>query len=135
MKLRPRPWLERYERQNLKGVEDLNLPQRFYDKAAKVAKPWEKYDLMLQYRYGRICKFDLWACANQSSQSFVINANDLIAGRPFLPRNRSKSTRNCTRTWTLYSNHDGTNTERKMSEEFILRPIVCLNKRVNPPVR
>jgi len=50
VKLRPRPWLERYERQNLKGVEDLNLPQRFYDKAAKVAKPWEKYDLMLQYR-------------------------------------------------------------------------------------
>jgi large subunit ribosomal protein L19 len=42
--------LERWERQNLKGVEDLNLPQAFYDRAEKVAKPWEKYDLMLQYR-------------------------------------------------------------------------------------
>nr|SVE70727.1 EOG090X0F2L [Daphnia similis]SVE71353.1 EOG090X0F2L [Daphnia similis]SVE72612.1 EOG090X0F2L [Daphnia similis] len=50
VKLRPRPWLERWERQNLQGVEDLNLPQRFYDKAEKVAKPWEKYDLMLHYR-------------------------------------------------------------------------------------
>nr|CAG4647457.1 EOG090X0F2L [Megafenestra aurita]SVE92695.1 EOG090X0F2L [Megafenestra aurita] len=50
VKLRPRPWLERWERQNLKGIEELNLPQRFYDKAEKVAKPWEKYDLMLQYR-------------------------------------------------------------------------------------
>nr|CAG4651383.1 EOG090X0F2L [Simocephalus serrulatus]SVE94542.1 EOG090X0F2L [Simocephalus serrulatus] len=50
VKLRPRPWLERWERQDLKGVEDLNLPQKYYDKAKKVAKPWEKYDLMLQYR-------------------------------------------------------------------------------------
>jgi len=50
VKLKPRPWLERYERQDLKGIEDLNLPQQFYDKAAKVAKPWEKFDLMLQYR-------------------------------------------------------------------------------------
>nr|SVE73863.1 EOG090X0F2L [Daphnia atkinsoni] len=50
VKLRPRPWLERWERQNLQGVEDLNLPQRFYDRAEEVAKPWEKYDLMLHYR-------------------------------------------------------------------------------------
>nr|SVE74485.1 EOG090X0F2L [Daphnia barbata] len=50
VKLRPRPWLERWERQDLQGVENLNLPQRFYDRAKEVAKPWEKYDLMLQYR-------------------------------------------------------------------------------------
>nr|CAH0102928.1 unnamed protein product [Daphnia galeata] len=50
VKLRPRPWLERWERQDLQGVQDLNLPQRFYDRAKEVAKPWEKYDLMLQYR-------------------------------------------------------------------------------------
>nr|SVE75431.1 EOG090X0F2L [Daphnia dolichocephala] len=50
VKLRPRPWLERWERQDLQGVENLNLPQRFYDRAKEVAKPWEKFDLMLQYR-------------------------------------------------------------------------------------
>ena len=50
MKLNPRPWLERYERMDLKGVQDLELPQRFYDKAAKVARPWEKKDLMKMYR-------------------------------------------------------------------------------------
>lgn len=51
MKLRPRPWLERWERQNLQGVEEIKLPQAFYDRATKAAKPWEKYDLMLHYRY------------------------------------------------------------------------------------
>nr|CAG4641257.1 EOG090X0F2L [Eulimnadia texana] len=50
VKLRPRPWLERWERQDLKGLQDLELPQKFYDRAAAVAKPWEKYDLMKQYR-------------------------------------------------------------------------------------
>ncbi|XP_050027321.1 large ribosomal subunit protein bL19m [Dermacentor andersoni] len=50
VKLKPRPWLERWERQNLKGVQDLGLPQKFYDKAAAVATPWERYDLMKQYR-------------------------------------------------------------------------------------
>ncbi|KAK6170810.1 hypothetical protein SNE40_019114 [Patella caerulea] len=50
VQLNPRPWLERWERQDLQGVEDLKLEQRFYDKAAKVAKPWEKYDLMKWYR-------------------------------------------------------------------------------------
>ncbi|EDW38211.1 GL12468 [Drosophila persimilis] len=50
--LRPRPWLERWERQNLRGVA--NIDQYIKDKhrksAEKVQKPWEKYDLMKQYR-------------------------------------------------------------------------------------
>nr|CAG4648931.1 EOG090X0F2L [Polyphemus pediculus] len=50
VKLKPRPWVERWERMNLKGVEDLGLDQRFYDRAAQLAKPYEKYDLMMQYR-------------------------------------------------------------------------------------
>jgi large subunit ribosomal protein L19 len=50
VKLGPRPWHERWERKDLKGVEDLGLPERFYEKAKKVAKPWEEYDLMLKYR-------------------------------------------------------------------------------------
>ncbi|CRK99063.1 CLUMA_CG012078, isoform A [Clunio marinus] len=52
VQLKPRPWLERWERQELKGVEDIN--QHLYDKhrrlAAMRATPWEKYDLMKEYR-------------------------------------------------------------------------------------
>lgn len=51
MQLKPRPWLERWERQELKGVQDLGLPERFYKRAAEVASPWEKYDLMKEYRW------------------------------------------------------------------------------------
>ncbi|KAG1677009.1 39S ribosomal protein L19, mitochondrial [Nymphon striatum] len=50
VKLKPRPWHERWERKELRGVQDLNLPERFYKRAAEVAKPYEKYDLMKQYR-------------------------------------------------------------------------------------
>ncbi|GLG96212.1 39S ribosomal protein L19, mitochondrial [Gryllus bimaculatus] len=50
VKLKPRPWLERWERKNLKGVQDLGLPERFYKRAEELATPWEKYDLMKQYR-------------------------------------------------------------------------------------
>lgn len=49
VKLKPRPWLERWERQNLQGVEDLGLPERFYKRARELEKPWEKYDLMKEY--------------------------------------------------------------------------------------
>lgn len=52
VKLKPRPWLERWERQDLQGVENVN--ELLYDKhrrlAAKRATPWEKYDLMKEYR-------------------------------------------------------------------------------------
>ncbi|KAL3266607.1 hypothetical protein HHI36_010771 [Cryptolaemus montrouzieri] len=49
IKLKPRPWLERWERKNLQGVEEINVPQHLWDRAAKSAKPWEKYDLMKTY--------------------------------------------------------------------------------------
>lgn len=49
VKLKPKPWLDRWERKNLKGIQDLGLPEKFYRKAEAVAKPWEKYDLMKQY--------------------------------------------------------------------------------------
>lgn len=52
VKLKPRPWLARWERQNLQGVENIN--ELLYDKhrrnAAKTETPWEKYDLMKEYR-------------------------------------------------------------------------------------
>ncbi|KAH8329774.1 hypothetical protein KR074_004277 [Drosophila pseudoananassae] len=50
--LRPRPWLERWERQNLRGVANIDqyLKDKHRQSAARVQKPWEKYDLMKQYR-------------------------------------------------------------------------------------
>lgn len=52
VKLKPRPWFARWERQNLQGVE--NLDELLYDKhrrkAAERATPWEKFDLMKEYR-------------------------------------------------------------------------------------
>lgn len=52
VRLRPRPWTQKWERKELKGIE--NIEDLLYDKhrrkAQKAAKPWEKYDLMRQYR-------------------------------------------------------------------------------------
>jgi len=50
--LRPRPWLERWERQNLRGVANIDeyLKDKHRVSAAKVQKPWEKYDMMKDYR-------------------------------------------------------------------------------------
>ncbi|XP_012251239.2 39S ribosomal protein L19, mitochondrial [Athalia rosae] len=48
--LKPRPWLERWERKNLKGIQDLVVTEKQLKKAAAVATPWEKYDLMKTYR-------------------------------------------------------------------------------------
>nr|CAD7578251.1 unnamed protein product [Timema californicum] len=50
VQLKPRPWLERWERQNLQGVQPFKLPKRFFEKAKAVATPWEKFDLMKTYR-------------------------------------------------------------------------------------
>lgn len=49
VKLKPRPWLERWERKNYHGIQALELPQRFFDKAKLRETPWEKYDLMKEY--------------------------------------------------------------------------------------
>ncbi|XP_071445675.1 large ribosomal subunit protein bL19m [Hetaerina americana] len=48
--LKPRPWLERWERADLKGIQPLDLPERFFKRAEELATPWEKYDLVKQYR-------------------------------------------------------------------------------------
>ena len=50
VKLKPRPWLARYERMNLKGVQDLGLREIFYERARARETPWEQFDLMKQYR-------------------------------------------------------------------------------------
>jgi large subunit ribosomal protein L19 len=52
VKLKPRPWLERWERQELKGVSNImeNLYEKHIKRIALRATPWEKYDLMKEYR-------------------------------------------------------------------------------------
>lgn len=48
--LNPPPWLEKWERKNLKGVKEIIVNEKRQRKAEAAAKPWEKYDLMKIYR-------------------------------------------------------------------------------------
>lgn len=52
--LRPRPWIQRWERKELKGVKLESINEHITDKMraqiTKRATPWEKYDLMKEYR-------------------------------------------------------------------------------------
>lgn len=52
VKMKPWPWFQKWERQDLKGVEDLDQYLNLWRKQQKVkqAKPWEKYDLVKEYR-------------------------------------------------------------------------------------
>ncbi|CAK1593746.1 unnamed protein product [Parnassius mnemosyne] len=52
VKLKPRPWLERWERQELKGVSNIEEHLKEKDRIRRELRktPWEKYDLMKEYR-------------------------------------------------------------------------------------
>ena len=54
VRLNPKPWLERWERMDLKGVEGLeemlNDKQKRKREFPQNKRPWEKHDLMLKYR-------------------------------------------------------------------------------------
>ncbi|XP_050354839.1 39S ribosomal protein L19, mitochondrial [Nymphalis io] len=52
VKLKPKPWLERWERQELKGVSNIEEHLKEKDRVRRELRkePWEKYDLMKQYR-------------------------------------------------------------------------------------
>lgn len=88
VRLRPRPWLERWERQNLKGIS--NIDEYLTDKRRRTAlaheKPWEKYDLMKQYRatipeeeqkeiyaevYSQLHQMEIQRKRNKRKRSFV----------------------------------------------------------------
>jgi len=51
-KFKPRPWTQRWERAGIVGVD--NLEEHLHDKLRRLAAlqetPWEKYDLMKEYR-------------------------------------------------------------------------------------
>lgn len=50
--MKPRPWVQRWERKNLKGVEDLDkfITPKMQAQRDRHQTPWEKYDLMKEYR-------------------------------------------------------------------------------------
>lgn len=52
VKLKPRPWLERWERQDLKGVSNIEeyLKEKDRVRREKHKTPWEQFDIMKQYR-------------------------------------------------------------------------------------
>ncbi|CAH0731974.1 unnamed protein product, partial [Brenthis ino] len=52
VKLKPRPWLERWERQELKGISNIEEHLKEKDRVRRELRktPWEKFDLMKQYR-------------------------------------------------------------------------------------
>ncbi|XP_011146389.1 39S ribosomal protein L19, mitochondrial isoform X2 [Harpegnathos saltator] len=50
VKLNPFPWVEKWELQDLKGVEKFELYGKRLKRAEAFKKPWEKYDLMKIYR-------------------------------------------------------------------------------------
>lgn len=52
VRLKPRPWAERWERQNLLGVAnvDEHLTDKIRAQAIARQTPWERFDLMKEYR-------------------------------------------------------------------------------------
>lgn len=52
VKLRPRPWVQRWELKGLKGIANIRelITDKMERKAIKLETPWEEYDLMKQYR-------------------------------------------------------------------------------------
>ncbi|KAG5681598.1 hypothetical protein PVAND_011014 [Polypedilum vanderplanki] len=52
VKMKPLPWMQKWERKELKGIENLDQYLNLWRKQQreKQATPWEKYDLMKEYR-------------------------------------------------------------------------------------
>ncbi|XP_063697039.1 large ribosomal subunit protein bL19m [Culicoides brevitarsis] len=50
--MKPRPWLKRWDRLDLQGVANINdfCKEKHRIKTKRMEQPWEKYDLMKEYR-------------------------------------------------------------------------------------
>lgn len=52
MKLKPKPWTQKWNMKNFNGIADAPKPtEKELKRMMRSATPWEKYDLMKQYRY------------------------------------------------------------------------------------
>lgn len=54
--MKPKPWDFKWERSGMRGIARLEQSQIKKDRMwlEKFSKPWEKYDLMNEYRYAYI---------------------------------------------------------------------------------
>lgn len=52
VKLKPRPWEQRWERKNWVGIANVSehITEKMANQAEKLKTPWEKYDLVKEYR-------------------------------------------------------------------------------------
>lgn len=87
VKLKPRPWLERWERQELKGISNIEEYLKEKDRVRRElrATPWEKYDLMKQYRKTIPVEDQnqIWAEVNNQLQQLQLTRKKLSRKRTF----------------------------------------------------
>ncbi|KAL1458751.1 hypothetical protein WDU94_008870 [Cyamophila willieti] len=50
--MKPRPWVGRWERKGFKGIDNVDqyITEKMKGQKERLAEPWEKYDLMKEYR-------------------------------------------------------------------------------------
>lgn len=87
VKLKPRPWLERWERQELKGVANIEEHLKEKDRVRRELRktPWEKYDLMKEYRKTIPIEDqnDIWAEVNNQLNQLQLARRKMTRKRTF----------------------------------------------------
>ncbi|KAJ0172318.1 hypothetical protein K1T71_012291 [Dendrolimus kikuchii] len=87
VKLKPRPWLERWERQELKGISNIEEYLKEKDRVRRELRktPWEKYDLMKDYRKTIPIEeqTEIWADVNHQIQQLHLNRKKSSRKRTF----------------------------------------------------
>ncbi|KFM78856.1 39S ribosomal protein L19, mitochondrial, partial [Stegodyphus mimosarum] len=74
VKLKPPPWCKKWEQKNLKGVEDFEVDPVKLRRAKKTFTPWEKYDLMKEYRrcIPEEDQIDIWEDVEAHRQKYPV---------------------------------------------------------------
>lgn len=89
VKLKPRPWLERWERQDLKGVSNIEEHLKEKDRVRRELRktPWEKFDLMKQYRKTIPAEdqSEIWSEVYNQLQQMRVSRKKLSRKRTFVP--------------------------------------------------
>lgn len=87
VKLKPKPWLERWERQELKGISNIEEYLKDKDRVRRElrATPWEKYDLMKDYRKTIPVEDQakIWADINTQLQQLQLTRKKMSKKRTF----------------------------------------------------
>ncbi|XP_063832712.1 large ribosomal subunit protein bL19m [Ostrinia nubilalis] len=87
VKLKPRPWLERWERQELKGISNIEEYLKEKDRVRRELRktPWEKYDLMKQYRktIPMEDQSEIWAEVHNQLQQLQLSRKKMSRKRTF----------------------------------------------------